>query len=74
MRLIAFRGANTVASNEADAILDATEALIHQEIKLFAFDSGEVGQDIVGGILPSRRPTDAEAYPQVVPAAQACRD
>ena len=30
VRLIALRGANTVAANEADAILDATEALMHE--------------------------------------------
>ena len=30
MRLIALRGANTVAANEAEAILDATEALMHE--------------------------------------------
>ena len=42
MRLIAFRGANTVAANEADAILDATEALMHELIGRNGLETGDL--------------------------------
>ena len=42
MRLIAFRGANTVAANEADAILDATEVLMHELIGRNGLETGDL--------------------------------
>ena len=42
MRLIAFRGANTVAANEADAILDATEALMHELLGRNGLETGDL--------------------------------
>jgi chorismate mutase len=42
MRLIAFRGANTVAANEPDPILDATEALIRELIGRNGLETGDL--------------------------------
>ena len=42
MRLIALRGANTVAANEADAILDATEALMHELLGRNGLETGDL--------------------------------
>ena len=42
MRLIAFRGANTVPANEADAILDATEELMHELIGRNGLETGDL--------------------------------
>jgi chorismate mutase len=42
MRLIAFRGANTVAANEPGAILDATEALMHELIGRNGLETGDL--------------------------------
>src|SRR5215210_4879818 len=42
MRLIAFRGANTVAANEPDAILDATEALMHELLGRNGLETGDL--------------------------------
>ena len=39
MRLRALRGAITVAENEADAILDATEELVHEVMRRNGLDS-----------------------------------
>ena len=42
MRLIAFRGANTVAANEPEAILSATEALMHELIGRNGLETGDL--------------------------------
>lgn len=42
MRLIAFRGANTVAANTADAILDATESLMHELLGRNGLETGDL--------------------------------
>ena len=60
MRLIAFRGANTVAANEPDAILTATEALM-QEI----MERNAIGpDDVVSCIFTLTNDLDAE-FPAV---------
>jgi chorismate mutase len=60
MRLIAFRGANTVAANEAEAILDATEALMHELIGRNGLETG----DLVSCIFTLTHDLDAE-FPAV---------
>ena len=42
MRLIAFRGANTVAANEAEPILAATEALMRELIGRNGLETGDL--------------------------------
>ena len=42
MRLIAFRGANTVTSNTADAILDATEELMYELLGRNGLETGDL--------------------------------
>ena len=42
MRLIAFRGANTVAANDPGAILDATEALMHELMGRNGLETGDL--------------------------------
>ena len=42
MRLIAFRGANVVTANEPGAILDATEALMHELIGRNGLETGDL--------------------------------
>jgi chorismate mutase len=60
MRLIAFRGANTVAANEPGAILDATEALMHELIGRNGLETG----DLVSCIFTLTPDLDAE-FPAV---------
>jgi chorismate mutase len=60
MRLITFRGANTVAANEAEAILAATEALMHELIGRNGLETG----DLVSCIFTLTRDLDAE-FPAV---------
>jgi chorismate mutase len=60
MRLIAFRGANTVAANEADAILDATEALMHELLGRNGLETG----DLVSCLFTLTPDLDAE-FPAV---------
>jgi chorismate mutase len=60
MRLIAFRGANTVAANEAEAILQATEALMHELIGRNGLETG----DLVSCIFTLTPDLDAE-FPAV---------
>ena len=60
MRLIAFRGANTVAANEPDAILDATEALMHELIGRNGLETG----DLVSCLFTLTPDLDAE-FPAV---------
>ena len=60
MRLIAFRGANTVAANEAAAILDATETLMHELIGRNGLETG----DLVSCIFTLTPDLDAE-FPAV---------
>jgi chorismate mutase len=42
VRLIAFRGANTVAANDPEAILDATEELMHELIGRNGLETGDL--------------------------------
>ncbi len=42
VRLIAFRGANSVAANEAGAILDATEVLMHELLGRNGLETGDL--------------------------------
>ena len=60
MRLIALRGANTVAANEADAILDATEALMHELLGRNGLETG----DLVSCLFTLTPDLDAE-FPAV---------
>ena len=60
MRLIAFRGANAVARNEPGAILDATEALMHELIGRNGLQTG----DLVSCIFTLTPDLDAE-FPAV---------
>src|ERR671921_3007084 len=60
MRLIAFRGANTVAANESEAILGATEALMHELIGRNGLETG----DLVSCIFTLTPDLDAE-FPAV---------
>jgi chorismate mutase len=60
MRLIAFRGANTVAANEPEAILHATEALMHELIGRNGLETG----DLVSCIFTLTPDLDAE-FPAV---------
>ena len=60
MRLIAFRGANNVAANESEAILDATEALMHELIGRNGLETG----DLVSCIFTLTPDLDAE-FPAV---------
>ena len=60
MRLIALRGANTVAVNEADAILDATEALMHELLGRNGLETG----DLVSCLFTLTPDLDAE-FPAV---------
>ena len=60
MRLIAFRGANTVAANEPEAILDATEALMHELIGRNGLETG----DLVSCLFTLTPDLDAE-FPAV---------
>jgi chorismate mutase len=60
MRLFALRGATTVDRNEPDAILDATEALMHE-----IMDRNELGPDtVVSCIFTLTEDLDAE-FPAV---------
>ena len=60
MRLIAFRGANTVPANEAGAILDATEELMHELIGRNGLETG----DLVSCLFTLTPDLDAE-FPAV---------
>ena len=60
MRLIALRGANTVAANEADAILDATEALMREMLGR----NGLATDDLVSCLFTLTPDLDAE-FPAV---------
>ena len=60
MRLIAFRGANTVADNEVAAILDATEALMHELLGRNGLETG----DLVSCLFTLTPDLDAE-FPAV---------
>ena len=60
MRLIAFRGANTVPANESDAILDATEELMHELIGRNGLETG----DLVSCLFTLTPDLDAE-FPAV---------
>ena len=60
MRLIAFRGANAVAANEPGAILDATEALMHELIGRNGLETG----DLVSCLFTLTPDLDAE-FPAV---------
>ncbi len=60
MRLIAFRGANTVAANESEAILRATEALMRELIGRNGLETG----DLVSCIFTLTPDLDAE-FPAV---------
>ena len=60
MRLIAFRGANTVAANESEAILDATETLMHELIGRNGLETG----DLVSCLFTLTPDLDAE-FPAV---------
>src|SRR5262249_42087068 len=46
---------------------------VDQELQLLALDGGEVGQDVVGRVLPARRPPDPEPYPHEVLVPQRLR-
>ena len=60
MRLVALRGANTVSANEADPILDATEALMRELL-----DRNELtAADLVSCIFTLTPDLDAE-FPAV---------
>ena len=60
MRLIAFRGANTVAANEPEPILDATEELMHELMTR----NGLAAEDLVSCIFTLTEDLDAE-FPAV---------
>ena len=60
MRLIALRGANTVAANEPEAILAATEALMHELIERNGLETA----DLVSCIFTLTPDLDAE-FPAV---------
>jgi chorismate mutase len=60
LRLIALRGANNVAANEAAPILDATEALMRELIARNGLDAG----DLVSCIFTLTPDLDAE-FPAV---------
>jgi chorismate mutase len=60
MRLIALRGANTVAANEAEAILAATDELMHELL----VRNGLKAEDIVSCIFTLTADLDAE-FPAV---------
>ena len=60
MRLIALRGANTVAANEAGAILSATDELMHELIAR----NGLTADDIVSCLFTLTADLDAE-FPAV---------
>jgi chorismate mutase len=60
MRLIALRGANTVAANEARAILSATDELMHALIER----NGLAPEDIVSCLFTLTADLDAE-FPAV---------
>jgi len=60
MRLIALRGANTVAANEAEAILEATNELMHEILVRNGLSAG----DMVSCIFTMTADLDAE-FPAV---------
>ena len=59
-RMIALRGATTVTDNEAEAILSATEELMHAILER----NGLSADDLVSGIFTLTQDLDAE-YPAV---------
>src|SRR3954468_16012736 len=60
MRLIALRGANSVPENSAPAILDATEALMHELLGRNGLETG----DLVSCVFTLTPDLDAE-FPAV---------
>ena len=60
MRLIALRGANSVPDNTPDAILDATEALMHELLGRNGLETG----DLVSCLFTMTPDLDAE-FPAV---------